>query len=546
VPLSRFLYVKGLKNMDLGHSISKLRTDANLTQEKFAQILNVSRQTVQKWEYGEALPDIHNIIKIAKFFNISLDALVLRSDGRIVEELSYDKKMQPAYEKIHDWESYSSQLICEYRESVEEGKDIEKYKDLINAVSKMPASRHKEQIADVIFDIILNSPQAEEYKYNEPSDLEHIKLLRPEFHYASQKALSADELESKIHGAWLGRISGCLLGKPIEGIKTSELHPILKESGNFPMRRYIKSTDITEEMCEKFSFRLKDRCYADTISFAPVDDDTNYTVLAQVLIEKYGRDFTPYDVSRVWTDYQSKLAYCTAERVAFRNFVYGYVPPYSAVYKNPFREFIGAQIRGDYFGYINPGNPELAAEMAWRDASISHTKNGIYGEMFVAAMIACAAVCDNIEDVIMVGLAQIPSTSRLYEAVTKVMDDYKNGVSEQECFAKIHQQYNENDPFDWCHTIPNAVIVTAALLYGKGDFSKSVCLAVQTGFDTDCNGATVGSVVGIMNGAESIGEEWTKPFNGELETSVFGMSMVKVTDLVATTLKHIEKGSQKA
>ena len=126
------------------------------------------------------------------------------------------------------------------------------------------------------------------------------------------------------------------------------------------------------------------------------------------------------------------------------------------------------------------------------------------------------------------------------------MDDYKNGVSEQECFAKIHQQYNENDPFDWCHTIPNAVIVTAALLYGKGDFSKSVCLAVQTGFDTDCNGATVGSVVGIMNGAESIGEEWTKPFNGELETSVFGMSMVKVTDLVATSLKHIEKGSQKA
>jgi ADP-ribosylglycohydrolase len=84
------------------------------------------------------------------------------------------------------------------------------------------------------------------------------------------------------------------------------------------------------------------------------------------------------------------------------------------------------------------------------------------------------------------------------------------------------------------------------LLYGKGDFTKSICLAVQACFDTDCNGATVGSIVGIMKGAESINEEWTSPFNGELETSVFGMSKVKVKDLVATTLKHIEKGSQKA
>jgi transcriptional regulator with XRE-family HTH domain/ADP-ribosylglycohydrolase len=535
-----------MTNMDLGLSISKLRTDANLTQEKFAQILNVSRQTVQKWEYGEALPDINNIIKIAKFFNISLDALVLRSDGRIVEELAYDKKMQPAYEKIHDWESYSSQLPCEYRESVEEGKDIEKYSDLITAVSKMPASKHKEQIAGVLFDIIINSPQKEGYEYNEPSDLEHIKLLRPEFKYEAQKTLSPAELESKITGAWLGRISGCLLGKPIEGIKTGDLHPILKESGNFPMHRYIRSTDITAEMCERSSFRLKDRCYADTITFSPVDDDTNYTVLAQVLVEKYGLDFTAYDVSRVWTDYQPKLAYCTAERVAFRNFIYGYVPPYSAIYKNPYREFIGAQIRADYYGYINPGNPELAAEMAWRDASVSHTKNGIYGEMFVAAMIAYAAVNDSIEDVIMGGLAQIPATSRLYEAITKVLEDYKNGVSEHECFTKIHRQYDENDPYDWCHTIPNAVIVTAALLYGKGDFTKSICLAVQACFDTDCNGATVGSIVGIMKGAENINEEWTSPFNGELETSVFGMSKVKVKDLVATTLKHIEKGSQKA
>ena len=115
-----------------------------------------------------------------------------------------------------------------------------------------------------------------------------------------------------------------------------------------------------------------------------------FRLFKDLLIEKYGKDFIPYDVSRMWLSSQSKDAYCTAERVAFCNFVNGYEPPQSALYKNPFREWIGAQIRADYFGYINPGNPKLAAEMAWRDASISHVKNGIYGEMFVAAMLSVA------------------------------------------------------------------------------------------------------------------------------------------------------------
>ena len=199
----------------------------------------------------------------------------------------------------------------------------------------------------------------------------------------------------------------------------------------------------------------------------PVDDDTNYTVLAQLIIDNHGRDFTPYDVSQNWLYYQSKNSYCTAERVAYCNFVNGFMPPQSASYQNPYREYIGAQIRADYFGYINPGNPSLAAEMAFRDASISHTKNGIYGEMLIAAMLSAAAVTDNFEEIILCGLSEIPHTSRLFEAVMSVLEDYRNGCTLKSVLDKVHSQYDETTGYGWCHVIPNAMIVVAALLYGN-------------------------------------------------------------------------------
>ena len=338
----------------------------------------------------------------------------------------------------------------------------------------------------------------------------------------------------------MGRVCGCMLGKPIEGIRTNELVPFLKETGNYPMHRYILRSDLNKEILDKYEFSFASRIYADEIDGMPVDDDTNYPILYQEVIGKYGKDFTPFDVSRAWIRMQSKDWYCTAERMAFCNFVNGYAPPESAIYKNPYREWIGAQIRGDYFGYINPGKPELAAEMAWRDASVSHIKNGIYGEMFVAAMLSVAAETDNMEDIILAGLSEIPYTSRLYEDIMFVVDGFKNGMSKEECFKAIHEKYDEHTSHGWCHTISNAMIVVAALLYGNGDYGKSICMAVEAGFDTDCNGATVGSVIGMAKGIVCISEYWTKPINDTLHTTIFGLDTVKISDRVNLTLKHIK------
>ncbi len=446
--------------------------------------------------------------------------------------------VKPQYSNIHDWEFYASAILTEYEQSVEEGLDVEAYRDLFTAVSKLPKNEIKKELGDVLFEIVSNAKQRDDYKYIEPSDPDSIRALR-KGDLISEKA---DEkvLESKIHGAWVGRVCGCMLGKTLEGIRTNELIPFLKESGNYPMHRYVYRTDITDDTVKKYSYGFADRIYADEIDGMPVDDDTNYTVLAQMTVRDHGKDFTPYDVSRAWLRYQSKDAYCTAERVAFCNFMNGYEPPQSAIYKNPYREWIGAQIRGDYFGYINPGNPEKAAEMAWRDASISHVKNGIYGEMFAAAMISAAAVTDDTENIILAGLSQIPYTSRLYESIMSVLDGYKKGMPQADCFRMIHQKYDEYTGHGWCHAVSNAMIVAASVLYGNGDYGRSICMAVETGFDTDCNGATVGSVLGMRNGIEGIPEYWKKPVNDTLHTSLFGVGTVKISDRVKMTLEHIK------
>ena len=524
--------------MDIGNRIYKLRTENKLSREAFAEPFGVTHQAVQKWEMGVTTPTVANLMAIARRFNVSLDYLVLGEKGKAGGDISAFRQVTPDYEKHDDGEAYYKNLALEYTQSTEEGLDIEAYREVFLGAGAMPNGEAKEKIADVLFGIVSNAGVKADYPYCEPSDLEGIRELRDGYVCSGEVG---EDLEDKIKGAWLGRICGCLLGKPVEGMRTGDLVPLLQDTGNYPMHRYILRSDFTENILARFDKGFPTRCWADNISCAPVDDDTNYTVMAQYMIDRYGRDFTTENVGEMWMNCQGKNSYFTAERTAFINMANGYCPPNVARYKNPYREWIGAQIRGDYYGYINPGDPEAAADMAWRDAALSHVKNGIYGEMFVSAMLAGAAVCDDVEAVIRTGLGQIPKTSRLYGAIMGIIDARKNGASAEAAMASVHKAWDEHTGHGWCHTISNAMIVAAALLWGEGDYGKSVCLAVQTGFDTDCNGATVGSVIGMMKGSAAVGEEWTAPLRGIQDTSIFGVGKVEIEKLIAHTMDHVKK-----
>lgn len=525
--------------MTLNIKISKLRNAAKLSQEEFAEVFGVSQQSVQKWESGTTVPDLDKLIKISKYFGLSLDSLVLDKTNREAE-IEAEKSILPNVEIAGNWELYSESVMQEYYQCLQEGKDIKKYRNYISAVSELPHSNFKTRVSDAIFDLILNLPDRPDFKYIEPSDYEKIKVLRKPY---ALKNISFDKEKaySRVYGAWLGRIIGCALGKTVECCSPEEIKSFLKKTGNYPMHRYIYYSDLEKINPDDYRFNFKQSYYVDQFGdFTFADDDTNYTVLSQIIVECHGREFTPYDVAGAWLSAQLRDAHCTAEKVAYINLINGYFPPDSAMYKNPYREWIGAQIRGDYFGYINPGNPEKAAEMAFKDACVSHTKNGIYGEMFVAAALAAAGVCENIEEIILCGLGQIPSTSRFYEDIIYVYECYKSGKSCKEVLRAIHEKYTNAENGGGVHTLPNAMIVAAALLYGEKDFGKSICTAVETGFDTDCNAATVGSILGMAIGVGKIPGYWKEPIKDKLETGIYRSETVEISKCAERTLKHME------
>ena len=380
-----------------------------------------------------------------------------------------------------------------------------------------------------------------DYPFREPSALEAIQKARPRPSRKWQAAaLGEEEFFDRVYGAWLGRCSGCLLGKPTEGLLVRDVWPYLRRIGQYPLRRYLDSS-LPDELKAKYTFETA-RGYIDEIDHMVEDDDTNYTVMSLAVMERYGWDFRPEDVATFWLDNLPAYHTFTAERVAYRNFLLMKAPPESAHYCNPYREWIGAQIRGDFWGYVCPGDPARAAALAWRDGCISHVKNGLYGEMWAAAMCSAAAVVSSAREALEAGLEQIPARSRLSADVREVMAWYDDGVSAEDAVGRIHQRWDDANPHHWCHTLSNAQIVALGLLWGEGDFAASISWAVTAGIDTDCNGATVGSVVGMLLGARQMPGEWVGPLNDRLDTGISGYQHVRLSDLARRTVTLARAG----
>ena len=379
-----------------------------------------------------------------------------------------------------------------------------------------------------------------DFPYDEPSCLEGIRAARPDG--PRRIADPPDNLHDRVLGAWLGRCAGCMLGKPIEGKPKSQIDALLEAAGEEALADYfppIKSVPEGIHYPDPKSDMLRGN-----ITHGVRDDDTDYTVLGLHVLEENGPGFTSADVATQWQQHLPYHLVYTAERVAYRNLVNGLVPPESATFQNPFREWIGAQIRCDAFGYAAPGWPEKAAELAFRDAAVSHVKNGIYGEMFFAALIAGCVATDDFLTALEGALAEVPAKSRFTEMVVKTQEFCDGEDDWEKAWDRINEAYGH---YHGVHTINNAALVLMGILYGLREddpamfYEKAICLSVHGGWDTDCNGATAGSVVGALVGGSKLPEKWTGVLKNRLESIVVGLTDNTITDLADRTVSVATK-----
>lgn len=436
-------------------------------------------------------------------------------------------------------------LKVELAQAREEGRElpeavVAEFERLI-AQGDVSGRADQKRIGELL-DTVISLPFRADYEYSEPSDVEGI-LAECEG-YKTTVVYDYAQVEDLARGAWLGRMAGCLLGKPVEGWMSDRLEGMLRATDNWPLRRYLPFESVGADVREKYKMERR-FWWIDTVDGMPEDDDVNYSFIGKLVLEHGGSDFTPVHVAFAWQNELPAWHTFTAERVAQRNFLLDMEPPTSALYRNPYREWIGAQIRADFFGWASPGNPEQAARWAWRDACVSHYKNGIYGEMWVAAMLAIAAIEKDVRLVIIGGLAYVPTRSRLHAALSRVVKMYDSGMTHEAFMSDFRERWDDTFKHHWCHVIANAEIVASSLLWGAGDFGQTICMAVQPGFDTDCNGATCGSVLGVLLGASKLPEEWVKPLGDKVTLGLVSFHQQSIAKLVSDSAALIRKVNNK-
>ncbi|WP_369270416.1 ADP-ribosylglycohydrolase family protein [Streptomyces sp. R11] len=387
--------------------------------------------------------------------------------------------------------------------------------------SAEPASRYLRTLAKDLLDELADLPSRLED--DEPTDLDRIKSRCPDWP-GDPGTSAAPPAPTRYEAAWLGRAVGCLLGKPVEKLPLEAIRQLAASTGNWPLSTYFTARGVPEDLltAHPWNRRSATTSLAENIDGMPEDDDLNYPLLNLLLLQRHGKTFTTTDVARLWLDELPPGRTFTAERIAHRNLLLGIEPPQTARHRNPFREWIGALIRADVHGWTNPGDPAAAAEQAHRDATLTHTANGVYAAMFTAAVIAQAATATGARDIhacLRTGLTVIPPSSRLAEAIHRAVRLARTHEGFDTVVDELHAAHAHTH--HWVHAIPNTALIAAALTHADGDFTGSICRAVSGGWDTDSNGATAGSIAALLAGTPTaLPDRWTAPLKNRLATSV--------------------------
>ena len=310
----------------------------------------------------------------------------------------------------------------------------------------------------------------------------------------------------RVYAGVLGKIIGVYLGRPFEGWEHDR---IISELG-----------EIYYYVNERRDLPLKNNTLVVT------DDDISGTFTFSRALPDYGNslDLTPAQIGQTWLNYIIERRTIlwwgglgnSTEHTAYLRLKDGISAPESgsiALNSKVVAEQIGSQIFIDGWAMVAPGDPELAADLAQRAASVSHDGEAIYGAQTVAAMEAQAFVESDINNLIDTAVSLIPKDSVIF----RMIDDIREWHAEEKDWRKTRERIAESYGYHKyggnCHMVPNHALIIHALLHGEDDFQRSLMIVNTCGWDTDCNSGNVGCLLGIKNGLAGIdvGPDWRGP-----------------------------------
>ncbi len=368
----------------------------------------------------------------------------------------------------------------------------------------------------------------------EPDDLPTILSLRPPGQRRMWSSLPED-FGDRLEGAWLGRCAGCTLGSIVEGWTVERMEDWAAYLGDeYPLVDYWSQAEQPHN--RKYQTSLREDFTTAKMDGVPTDDDLNYTLLGLMILEEYGLDFSTDQLGEAWVKYLP-FAF-TAEGIALENLRKGLPPMQAAELDNPFLNWIGADIRSDPWGYAAPGWPEKAAEFAYRDAYVSHRRNGIYAAMFFSAAISAAFAVDNAVEALRIGLEEIPADCLLARETRWALDEAPNIRNYRDAAAAVAERYTI---MGGAHAINNTVLTVWGLTVGGDDYTKVIGETVAMGKDNDCTAATAGSIWGAVYGKSAIPKHWYKNFNNKAHTFLIGQETFAIDDVMERFMAQAQR-----
>ncbi len=310
---------------------------------------------------------------------------------------------------------------------------------------------------------------------------------------------TASNYGAKTYAGWLGQIIGGAFGTAMEGYTTDAIEKTLGNVTDYPRRPNTYNDDITYEIA-----------------------------LLRALHEN--KEAKAADIARMWVAHVP--AGWSAEDAALKNLQRGIKPPESGYFNNPYREWIGAQMRGGVCGMLYPGDPRSAARLAFEDGTISHHNNGVIGEVYNAVLVSLAYVETDPRTLLERTAGCIPKDSEYYSVVDFAMTACKENTDWRTAWALCEKKYER---YNWIHAYPNVAAQIVALWFGGADFDKVINIIGMCGQDVDCNAAQLMNAVAIMVGEDNIADRWKEPFGDRLDTYLRGMKLMSISGLAKWT-----------